>query len=119
MPTDVYLYDAVRTPFGKYGGALAGVRPDDLAAYVVRTLVDRAPALERGRVDEIVIGNANGAGEDNRNVARMAGLPTSVPATTVNRRRAVGTQGREVDVVGGLEKLPDVIGDRNCHAVGS
>src|SRR5438128_9272960 len=91
MPTDVYLYDAVRTPFGKYGGALAGMRPDDLAAHVLRTLVGRAPALEPGRVDEIVLGNANGAGEDNRNVARMAGLlaglPTSVPDTTVNRLR--------------------------------
>src|SRR5260370_35181313 len=89
MPTDVYLYDAVRTPFGKYGGALAGVRPDDLAAHVVRTLVGRAPALEPARVDEIVLGNANGAGEDNRNVARMAGLlaalPPSVPATTAKR----------------------------------
>ena len=89
MPTDVYVYDAVRTPFGRYGGALAGVRPDDLAAHVLRTLVERAPALEPDRVDEIVLGNANGAGEDNRNVARMAGLlaglPTSVPATTVNR----------------------------------
>src|SRR5260370_38207433 len=89
MPTDVYLYDAVRTPFGKYGGALAGVRPDDLAAHVVRTLVGRAPALEPARVDEVVLGNANGAGEDNRNVARRAGLraglPTSVPATTEHR----------------------------------
>jgi Thiolase, N-terminal domain len=69
MPTDVYLYDAVRTPFGKYGGALAGVRPDDLAAHVVQALVGRAPALDPARVDEIVLGNANGAGEDNRNVA--------------------------------------------------
>jgi len=86
---DVFLYDAVRTPFGKYGGALAGVRPDDLAALVVRSIVERAPALDPSQVDEIVLGNANGAGEDNRNVARMAGLlaglPTSVPATTVNR----------------------------------
>ena len=121
MPTDVYLYDAVRTPFGKYGGALAGVRPDDLAAHVVRTLVDRAPALEPARVDEIVLGNANGAGEDNRNVARMAGLlaglPTSVPATTVNRlcgssldaaivaSRQVALGEADVVVAGGVESM--------------
>jgi acetyl-CoA acetyltransferase len=82
--SDVFLFDAVRTPFGKYGGALAGTRPDDLAALVVRTLVERSPQLDPSRVDEVVLGNANGAGEDNRNVARMAGLlaglPTSVPA---------------------------------------
>jgi len=87
--SDVLVYDAVRTPFGKYGGALAGSRPDDLAALVVQTLVGRAPGLDPARVDEIVLGNANGAGEDNRNIARMAGLlaglPVSVPATTVNR----------------------------------
>ncbi|HSD76128.1 MAG TPA: thiolase family protein [Solirubrobacteraceae bacterium] len=84
-----YLYDAVRTPFGRYGGALAGVRPDDLGAHVVRALVARAPDLDPERIDDVLFGNANGAGEDNRNVARMAvllaGLPTSVPGTTVNR----------------------------------
>ena len=89
MSREVFLYDTVRTPFGKYGGALAGARPDDLAATVVRGLLDRAPDLDPARVDEIVMGNANGAGEENRNVARMAGLlaglPTSVPGTTVNR----------------------------------
>ena len=89
MGSDVFVYDAVRTPFGKFGGGLAGSRPDDLAALVIRVIVDRAPDLNPARVDEIVLGNANGAGEDNRNVARMAGLlaglPTSVPATTVNR----------------------------------
>ncbi|MEW2386145.1 thiolase family protein [Micromonospora sp. NPDC047707] len=121
MPTDVYLYDAVRTPFGKYGGALAGVRPDDLAAHVLRTLVERAPALEPDRVDEIVLGNANGAGEDNRNVARMAGLlaglPTSVPATTVNRlcgssldaaivaSRQIALGEADVVLVGGVESM--------------
>ncbi len=118
MPTDVYLYDAVRTPFGKYGGALAGVRPDDLAAHVLRTLVGRAPALEPARVDEIVLGNANGAGEDNRNVARMAGLlaglPTSVPATTVNRlcgssldaaSRQIALGEADVVVAGGVESM--------------
>ncbi|MEH0934621.1 thiolase family protein [Micromonospora psammae] len=121
MPTDVYLYDAVRTPFGRYGGALAGVRPDDLAAHVLRTLVERAPALAPDRVDEIVLGNANGAGEDNRNVARMAGLlaglPTSVPATTVNRlcgssldaaivaSRQIALDEADVVLVGGVESM--------------
>ncbi|MFC4022031.1 thiolase family protein [Micromonospora sp. GCM10011542] len=121
MPTDVYLYDAVRTPFGRYGGALAGVRPDDLAAHVLRTLFERAPALEPDRVDEIVLGNANGAGEDNRNVARMAGLlaglPTSVPASTVNRlcgssldaaivaSRQIALGEADVVLVGGVESM--------------
>src|ERR1700741_3233152 len=121
MPTDVYLYDAVRTPFGKYGGALAGARPEDLAAHVVRTLLGRAPALEPSRVDEIVLGNANGAGEDNRNVARMAallaGLPVSVPGVTVNRLCASGAEAvmqasRSVDtgdasliLAGGVESM--------------
>jgi len=86
---DVLVYDAVRTPFGKYGGALAKSRPDDLAALVVRAIVERSPDLDPARVDEIVLGNANGAGEGNRNVARMAGLlaglPVTVPASTVNR----------------------------------
>src|SRR5690349_2705671 len=92
--TDAFVYDAVRTPFGKFGGGLAAVRPDDLAAHVVRAIVDRAPgftaeALDNGSIDEVIFGNANGAGEENRNVARMAtllaGLPTSIPGTTVNR----------------------------------
>ena len=86
---EAFLYDAVRTPFGRYGGALAGVRPDDLAAHVVRALLARHPDLDPARIDEVVFGDANQAGEDNRNVARMAvllaGLPTSVPGTTVNR----------------------------------
>ncbi|MCY0905913.1 thiolase family protein [Arthrobacter sp. H14-L1] len=84
-----FLYDAVRTPFGKFGSGLAGIRPDDLAAHVVRESVARAPQLEPDRIDEVIFGNANGAGEENRNVARMAtllaGLPTSIPGTTVNR----------------------------------
>jgi len=88
MP-DAYVLDAVRTPFGRYGGALAGVRPDDLAAHVVRALVERSPGLDPAAIDDVILGNANGAGEENRNVARMAvllaGLPTSVPGATVNR----------------------------------
>src|SRR6476469_7691935 len=87
--TDAYVLDAVRTPFGRYGGALAGVRPDDLAAHVVRTLLARSPQLDPATIDDLVVGNANGAGEENRNVARMAvllaGLPTSVPGVTVYR----------------------------------
>lgn len=90
---DVFIYGGVRTPFGKVGGALAGVRPDDLASLVVTTSVERAPGLtpeELGDVvGEVVFGNANGAGEDNRNVARMAwllaGYSVQVPASTVNR----------------------------------
>lgn len=119
--SDVFLYDAVRTPFGRYGGALAGTRPDDLAALVVRTLVERSPGLDPARVDEILLGNANGAGEDNRNVARMAGLlaglPVSVPATTVNRlcgssldaaisgARQLALGEADVVVVGGVESM--------------
>ena len=87
--SEVFLYDAVRTPFGRYAGALAGIRPDDLGALVIRETVRRAPSLEPERIDEIFFGCANGAGEDNRNVGRMSGLlagvPTSVPATTLNR----------------------------------
>jgi acetyl-CoA acetyltransferase family protein len=116
-----YIADAVRTPFGKYGGALAGVRPDDLAAHVLRALVDRNDGLEGGAVDEVIYGDANQAGEDNRNVARMAlllaGWPTSVPATTVNRlcgssldaamiaSRGIETGDQSVIVVGGVESM--------------
>jgi acetyl-CoA acetyltransferase family protein len=84
-----YIVDAVRTPVGRYGGALAPVRPDDLAAHVVRSLVERSPDLDPATIDDVWFGDANGAGEDNRDVARMAvllaGLPTSVPGATVNR----------------------------------
>ncbi|WP_433359305.1 thiolase family protein [Streptosporangium sp. CA-115845] len=82
----VYILDAVRTPFGRYGGALAGVRPDDLAAHVLKALMERTG---QETADEVVLGNANGAGEENRNVARMAvllaGLPVTTPGVTVNR----------------------------------
>ncbi|WP_129359439.1 MULTISPECIES: thiolase family protein [Micrococcaceae] len=116
-----YVYDAVRTPFGKYGGGLSGVRPDDLAAFVVRRLVERAPGLDGQSVDEVYLGNANGAGEENRNVARMAtllaGLPESLPGTTINRlcgssldaamqaSRAINVGEADVVVTGGVESM--------------
>ncbi|MFF2675371.1 thiolase family protein [Arthrobacter koreensis] len=116
-----YIYDAVRTPFGRFGGALAGVRPDDLAAQVIRASVARAPELDPERIDEVVFGNANGAGEENRNVARMAtllaGLPVSVPGTTVNRlcgssldaamiaSRQINTGEADLMLVGGAESM--------------
>ena len=84
-----YVLDAVRTPFGRYGGGLASVRPDDLGAHAVRALLGRAPQLDPAQIDDVLFGDANGAGEDNRNVARMAvllaGLPTSIPGATINR----------------------------------
>jgi acetyl-CoA acetyltransferase family protein len=87
--SDAYIIDCVRTPFGRYGGGLAQARPDDLAAHVLRGLLERSPTLEPAWIDEVVFGAANQSGEDNRNVARMATLladvPTSVPGTTVNR----------------------------------
>jgi acetyl-CoA acetyltransferase family protein len=118
---EAYLYDAVRVPFGRYGGGLAGVRPDDLAAHVVRELVARSPRLDPARIDEAIFSDANQAGEDNRNVARMAtllaGLPTSIPATTVNRlcgssldaamqaARAIETGDASLVLVGGVESM--------------
>ncbi|MFJ2507325.1 thiolase family protein [Arthrobacter citreus] len=116
-----YIYDAVRTPFGRFGGALAGVRPDDLAAQVIRASVARAPELDPERIDEVIFGNANGAGEENRNVARMAtllaGLPVSIPGTTVNRlcgssldaamiaSRQINTGEADLMLVGGAESM--------------
>ncbi|MCD9033808.1 3-oxoadipyl-CoA thiolase [Luteimonas sp. Y-2-2-4F] len=93
---DVYICDAVRTPIGRYGGALSAVRADDLAAEPLRALIARHPGLDWGRLDEVVLGCANQAGEDNRNVARMAallaGLPVEVPGVTVNRLCASGME---------------------------
>ena len=87
--SEAFICDAVRTPFGRYGGSLSGMRTDDLAAVPLRALVARNPAVDWGRVDDVVYGCANQAGEDNRNVARMslllAGLPQEVAGTTVNR----------------------------------
>ncbi|WP_433622689.1 thiolase family protein [Nocardia sp. CA-120079] len=118
--TSAFLYDGLRTPFGRYGGALSGIRPDDLAAAVLRSLADRNE-LDPATVDEIVFGAANQAGEDNRNVARMAALladwPTSVPGTTVNRlcgssmdaamqaARMIETGDAATVVVGGVESM--------------
>ena len=91
---DVFICDGIRTPIGRFGGALASVRADDLAAMTIRALMARHPQLPAGSIDEIVLGCANQAGEDNRNVARMAGLlaglPVSVPGVTVNRLCASG-----------------------------
>ena len=116
-----YVLDAVRAPFGRYGGSLAKVRPDDLGAHVVKALLDRSPNLEPERVDEVLFGDANQAGEDNRNVARMAWLlnelPTSVPGSTINRlcgssldaamqaSREIETGEAEVVLVGGVESM--------------
>ena len=87
--SEAFIVDAVRTPLGRLGGALAGVRPDDLLGAAVRSIVDRSPSLDPASIDEVYAGDANGAGEDNRNVGRMAlllaGLPTTIPAATVNR----------------------------------
>ncbi|WP_024820752.1 thiolase family protein [Arthrobacter sp. 31Y] len=116
-----FVYDAVRTPFGKFGSGLAAVRPDDLAAHVVRESVKRAPGLDVERIDEVVFGNANGAGEENRNVARMAtllaGLPVSIPGTSVNRlcgssldaaiiaSRQINAGDADLMLVGGAESM--------------
>jgi len=84
-----YLCEGVRTPIGRFGGSLASVRADDLLAAVLRELSQRVPGLDKTDIDDVLIGCANQAGEDNRNVARMsallAGLPTSTPAATINR----------------------------------
>lgn len=93
---NVYVIDAIRTPLGKYGGALATVRPDDLLAHVIRELIKRNPSINPEEIEDVIAGDANQAGEDNRNVARMAallaGLPITVPGNTVNRLCASGLQ---------------------------
>jgi 3-oxoadipyl-CoA thiolase len=87
--SEAFICDALRTPFGRYGGALAAIRPDDLAAFVVRELVRRNAGIDPAQIDDLILGCANQAGEDNRNVARMAallaGLPVQVPGVTLNR----------------------------------
>jgi len=117
----VYILDAVRTPTGRHGGALSAVRPDDLAALVIERLVARHPELDPARIDDVYFGNGNGAGEENRNVARMAsllaGLPTSVPGATVNRlcgsgmeaaidaSRAIAAGDASLCIAGGVESM--------------
>ena len=86
---NAYICDAIRTPIGRYGGGLASVRADDLAALPIKALMERHPNLDWNQLDDVILGCANQAGEDNRNIARMAallaGLPMSVPGVTVNR----------------------------------
>ncbi|TBL27595.1 acetyl-CoA C-acyltransferase, partial [Verrucosispora sp. SN26_14.1] len=119
--TVAYLVAGVRTPIGRYAGALAGVRPDDLAAHVIRELVARHPAVDWARTDDVILGCANQAGEDNRNVARMAallgGLPEQVSGSTINRlcgsgldalataARAVVAGEADLVVAGGVESM--------------
>ena len=127
--TDVFICDAIRTPVGRYGGSLAPVRTDDLAALPIAALMERNPRVDWARVDDVVLGCANQAGEDNRNVARMsgllAGLPEDVPASTINRLcgsglNAVGSCASSIRsgegdlmIAGGIESMsrsPFVIG---------
>jgi acetyl-CoA acetyltransferase len=121
MPSEAFLCDAVRTPIGRYGGALAQVRADDLAAIPMRALLARNPGLDPTLIDDVVYGCANQAGEDNRNVARMAlllaGLPPEVTGTTVNRlcgsgldavgiaARAVKSGEQDLLIAGGVESM--------------
>src|SRR5256714_13877471 len=92
----VYIIDVIRTAVGKYGGALSNTRPDDLLAHVIRSLLERNPDIDPNDIEDVIAGDANQAGEDNRNVARMAallaGLPTTVAGNTVNRLCASGLQ---------------------------
>jgi 3-oxoadipyl-CoA thiolase len=119
--TDAFICDAIRTPIGRYGGALSAVRPDDLGAVVLRELLRRNPGVEAKAIDDVIMGCANQAGEDNRNVARMsallAGLPVEVPGATLNRlcgsgldavasaSRAIRCGEGEVVLAGGLESM--------------
>jgi 3-oxoadipyl-CoA thiolase len=119
--TEAFLVDGVRTPIGRYAGALASVRPDDLAAHVIRGLLERHPGLAVDEIDEVVLGCANQAGEDNRNVARMAlllaGVPETVPGVTVNRlcgsgmdalayaARTIRAGEADVVIAGGVESM--------------
>jgi acetyl-CoA acyltransferase len=118
---DAFICDAIRTPFGRYGGALSAVRPDDLAAVPLRALLTRNAALDPGAIDDVILGCANQAGEDNRNVARMAvllaGMPESVPGATINRlcgsgldaiaiaARMIRTGEADVVIAGGVESM--------------
>lgn len=127
--TDAFICDAIRTPFGRYGGVLSSVRTDDLAAIPIRALLERNPTVDGSAVDDVILGCANQAGEDNRNVARMAlllaGLPQTVPGTTVNRlcgssldaisiaARAIKTGENSLVIASGVESMsraPFVVG---------
>ncbi len=119
--TDAFIVDAIRTPFGRFGGALSGVRADDLAALPIAALMARNPGVDWAQVDDVLYGCANGAGEDNRNVARMAallaGLPPGVAGSTINRLcgsslDAVGSAARAIRageanliIAGGVESM--------------
>ncbi|MSP51566.1 MAG: 3-oxoadipyl-CoA thiolase [Alphaproteobacteria bacterium] len=119
--TDAFICDAVRTPFGRYGGGLSSVRTDDLAAIPIKALMARSPGVDWSKIEEVYYGNTNQAGEDNRNVARMAlllaGLPDSIPGATVNRlcgsgleaiscaARAIKTGELEIAIAGGVESM--------------
>ncbi|GAA1714484.1 bifunctional 3-oxoadipyl-CoA/3-oxo-5,6-dehydrosuberyl-CoA thiolase [Kribbella yunnanensis] len=121
MTREAFLVDGVRTPIGRYGGALAGVRPDDLAAHAIRSLLARHSTLDPALIDDVALGCANQAGEDNRNVARMAvllaGLPVEVPGTTINRlcgsgldalayaARSIIAGDNDVLIAGGVESM--------------
>ncbi|MBH3309427.1 3-oxoadipyl-CoA thiolase [Pseudomonas mosselii] len=121
MMRDVFICDAIRTPIGRFGGALAGVRADDLAAVPLKALVERNPQVQWELLDEVFLGCANQAGEDNRNVARMAlllaGLPQSIPGVTLNRLcasgmdaigsafRAIASGEMELAIAGGVESM--------------
>jgi 3-oxoadipyl-CoA thiolase len=121
MSRDVFICDAVRTPIGRFGGGLASVRADDLAAVPLKALIERNPQLDLAAIDEVFMGCANQAGEDNRNVARMAlllaGLPDSVPGVTLNRLcasgmdalgtafRAIASGEMELAIAGGVESM--------------
>src|ERR1700741_5123444 len=118
---EVFLCDAVRTPFGRYGGALASIRVDDLAAVPIRALTERNLNVDWSAVDDVILGCANQAGEDNRNVGRMAlllaGLPDVVPGTTINRlcgssmdavaiaSRAIKSGEADLVIAGGVESM--------------
>ena len=119
--SDAFICDAIRTPFGRYGGVLSSVRTDDLAAIPIRALIERNASVDWSAVDDVILGCANQAGEDNRNVARMAlllaGLPQTVPGTTVNRlcgssmdavsaaARAIKTLENSLVIAGGVESM--------------
>src|SRR5699024_9023864 len=121
MIKEAYICDAIRTPIGRYGGALASIRADDLAALPLIALQERHPNVDWKAVEDIILGCANQAGEDNRNVARMAGLlsglPLEVPGTTINRlcgsgmdavgmaARAIKAGDAELLIAGGVESM--------------